>query len=244
MKTKKILVANWKNYIKTPLDITRILSGLKNGFSNIDFVICPPTIYIKYLVESINNDRIFVGSQNHSSTQCEASTGEILASMIKNIGCHYSLVGHSELRQKYNETNSAVSLKVKVALEFNLIPIICIGEKIGVRRKRQHIEFLIKQAIDSIPQVDMKNKTIIMAYEPIWSVGTDKTPSNSQIEEVIKALKKALGGIYNLQFIYGGSVNNKNIQTISQIDCLDGVLVGRDSLDINSLNEIANILQK
>ena len=207
MTNKKILVANWKTYIK---DLTTV----KNKIKDINALLATTK---KMIAKS------------------DASTGEILASMQKDIGCSYTIIGHSEVRRNYRESHEIVATRVKGALEHGITPIICVGEEIETRNNVDHLKFLTNQLIGAlalIKDTNNINNEIIVAYEPIWAIGTEQIPTVIQIKEVISRLRRSVSEVTNCQFLYGGSVNEDNIEEINSIEMLDGVLVGSASTDI------------
>jgi len=245
MQKRRILIANWKTYIQSFSEIDRKIDEIKQNLnsSNIDLVICPSFIYLQRMKNKLENQNLSIGSQNFSSSETNANTGEILATMLTDLGCGYSILGHSEIRERYAESSDIVATKAKIALKHNITPIICVGETLEVRTKSDYLKFLIDQTIESLPQLnDIEKNNIIIAYEPIWSIGTGKIPSITQIEEVINTLK-SIPGLSSAKFIYGGSVNEKNISEICEVKSLDGVLVGGASTDIKKLNVISKALQ-
>jgi triosephosphate isomerase len=239
----KLLVANWKTYIKDLVQVNSKIDDINRLLKNADrLVICAPFVYIDALISGIKNPDIAVGSQNLSSSESNASTGEILASMQKDMGCKYAIIGHSEIRERYVESNETVAIKARIALKHGIKPIICIGESYAVRSNGDYIKFLINQLIESIPPIKNPSEEIIIAYEPVWAIGTGATPSIYQIDEVIGVLKLILE-LENCIFIYGGSVNENNIEEISTSKTIGGVLVGGASADINKLSAIHAHLQ-
>ena len=240
MQKRKVLIANWKTYIQNTAEIDLKIKKIKNqiDIDSVNLVICPSFIYLQQIANELKNTKINLGSQNLSYFETNVNTGEVLASMLTDIGCHYSILGHSEVRKTYNECSNIVSSKVRIALKHNIIPIICVGEKLETRKGADYLNFLIDQTVESLPQINnLDQKELIIAYEPIWSIGTGKIPSNDQIAEVINTLKSYLG-FKNSRFLYGGSINAYNIDKISKIESLDGLLVGGASIEVSELDTI------
>jgi triosephosphate isomerase len=238
MTKRKLLIANWKTYIQD-LDTARDkIEEINSLLGDVDgVVICPPFIYLQVLVSGLEKSSVDIGSQNISASE-STNTGEILAIMQKEIGCDYAILGHSEVRELYKESSDTVAAKVRIALRHGIIPIVCIGETAETRSNGHHLKFLIDQLIASLPQTEgLTYDEIIIAYEPIWSIGTGKVPTATQIEEVLSTLR-LIPGLENCKFLYGGSVNEVNIEEISAIQSVDGVLVGAASTDIKKLYEI------
>ena len=240
MQEKKILVANWKTYIQNYHEINYKIERIKDQFmsDSINFILCPPVIYLQYIINILRNIKINIGSQNISCYEDNTRTGEILASMIADLGCHYTIIGHSETRQIYNECTTTIALKVKIALKYNITPIICVGENLENRLKNHYLSFLTKEVSSFISQINnCDKKKLIIAYEPIWSINTNKIPSNNQIEEVIKSLK-SIQGLQDSKFLYGGSINTENVNEIMKIKYLDGLLLGKASTITSTLINI------
>ena len=206
--------------------------------NSINFILCPPVIYLQYIMSILKNIKINIGSQNISCYEDNTRTGEVLASMIVDLGCHYTIIGHSETRQIYNECNTTIALKIKIALKYNITPIICVGESLENRQKNHYLSFLTREISSFISQINnCDKKKLIIAYEPIWSINSNKIPSNNQIEEVIKSLK-SVQGLQDSKFLYGGSINTQNINEIMKIKCLDGLLLGKVSTITSTLIDI------
>ena len=245
MQKRKILIANWKTYIKNFSEIDEKIDEIKDQvfLKDLDLVICPSYIHLQSVANKLKDFEVSIGSQNLCSSESNANTGEVLASMLTDVGCQYCILGHSEVRERNNESSNIVASKVQIALKNSIIPIVCVGETLELREKSDYIKFLINQTIESLPQVNgIEDKDIIIAYEPIWSIGTGKVPSIEQIEEVLSALK-SIPGLSSAKFVYGGSVNEKNIDEICKVKSLDGVLVGGASTDVAKLKIISQVLQ-
>jgi len=183
-----------------------------------------------------------LGAQDCHYEVSGSFTGDVSADSLKKIGCEYVILGHSERRVGHFESNEIVAKKVKTALEKDLIPIICVGESKETRDLNKHLEFVYKQIMNSVPK-DVKFKKLIIAYEPIWSIGTGVTPSLEQIKEIAKLIKKIFNEKFNniaeeYFMLYGGSVTAQNSQEIFSVAGVNGLLVGKVSLDAEEFFEI------
>ena len=226
-----IIAANWKMNLdkKSILEFTKSLQKFK--FSN-EIITCifPPMTYIDYLHNLINNLPISIGGQNCHYKSSGAYTGETSANFLKDTGCEYVLIGHSERRTLNNENNAEIKSRAETALNSNLKVILCVGENLNDRKEGKAYEYIEKQLNDCLPD-NFQNLSI--AYEPIWSIGTGKIPSIFEIQEMHTHIKKIIFKILNkrIKVLYGGSVNTKNIDDILNITNVDGVLVGGASLE-------------
>ena len=239
----KYIIANWKlNGSKSLLN--EFLNQFATYNSHNYVVLCPPHLLLSDL-DSITIDNFFMGSQNVSEYDNGAFTGEISAEMLADNKIVYSIVGHSERRTLLAETNEKINIKIKQLLSHNITPILCIGENLEQRDTntfKQVIDFQLEKAFKNIKIYD---RTIIIAYEPIWSIGTGVIPEISQINEVHEFIKTKMKQLYpknvnRFKIVYGGSVNLKNYQIILSSSVVDGVLVGGASLDSKSFYEICN----
>ena len=224
------IAANWKMNLdkKSILEFTKSLQKFK--FSNqINTCIFPPMTYIDYLHNLINNLPISVGGQNCHFESSGAFTGEVSANFLKDTGCEYVLIGHSERRTLNNENNAEIKLRAETAINHNLKVILCVGENSTDREEDKALEYIEKQLNDCLPK-NFQNSYI--AYEPIWSIGSGKIPSAFEIQEMQNHIKKISYKILNknINVLYGGSVNIENIKYILEINNVDGVLVGGASL--------------
>lgn len=197
-------------------------------------IVCPTFLNIgNYTIRKFS-----LGAQNVSSTEEGAHTGEVSAKALKSFGVDYCIVGHSERRQNQKESNNEINKKIKQLMAQDIIPILCIGETQEERENNHYKEIIeeeIKTAILSVPNYD----TIIIAYEPIWSIGTGVIPTNEQIEEVFSLIKSILP---NNKILYGGSANEKNIDQLKKIKNNDGFLLGGLSLKPAELSIFLNKL--
>ncbi len=225
------IAANWKMNLdkKSILEFTKSLQKFK--FSNhINTCIFPPLTYIDYLHNLIKNLPISIGGQNCHFKSFGAFTGEVSANFLKDTGCEYVLIGHSERRILNNENNAEIKSRAETAINSSLKVILCIGENLADRKEGKAVDYIEKQLNDCLPN-NFHNSFI--AYEPIWSIGTGKIPSSFEIQEMHTHIKKILYKKLNknINVLYGGSVNVKNINDILDITNVDGVLVGGASLN-------------
>ena len=201
-------------------------------------ILCPTFLNIGLAY----SDKVLLGSQNVSRDKDGAFTGEISAEQLKNSGVKYSIVGHSERREYQRESFDDINKKIKRLLDNNITPILCIGETLEERKENQVKEVLNAELLSAIKGLDAKEKSkIIVAYEPIWSIGTGKIPTLEEIEKVFTFIKKK---IPNNKILYGGSANEKNIDELKTLKIIDGYLLGGLSLKPKELQEFLNKLEK
>ena len=226
-----LIAANWKmNLGKSEIDQFSNFLQSNEFHDRLDVCIFPPSVYINYLNTRIENLPISIGAQNCYHEFTGPFTGEVSPTSLKDIGCKYVLVGHSERRINNNESNLYVQKCTSAAIKSNLIPIICVGETLKDRESGIALDFIEKQLIESIPS---SFENIFVAYEPIWSIGTGKIPSSSEIKEMHKHIKQVISSKFNnsIKVIYGGSVNPSNVSDILNVNEVDGVLIGGASLN-------------
>ena len=234
---KKIIAGNWKmNYNLTEAEA--FVSEIKDRINTdeIDVVICPPSVFL----ESISNDgsNIKLGAQNVHFEDRGAYTGEISANMLLSVDAKYAIVGHSERRKYFFETDEIVNKKVKKLLEKDIIPIICVGETLEERENGKVFEVVESQLKSILQDVDERYvlNNIVIAYEPIWAIGTGKTATPDQAEEMCKYIREEIKKMYNekcaenVRIQYGGSVKPENAREILEMENIDGALVGGASI--------------
>ena len=197
--------------------------------------ICAPYIYLNYL--EVKRKDFYLGAQDCSGFEEGAYTGEVSAKMLNEVGVNFCIVGHSERRQYFNESNIIVKQKAIRLIENNIIPIICIGETLDEKNNNKTQNVLKNQLEESVP-VSSNHFNTIIAYEPIWAIGTGLTPSLEEIENAHRYIKNLSEKLFNFKIIYGGSVNSKNSKLISKIDIVNGALIGGASLKINEFKQI------
>lgn len=233
-----MIIANWKMHfdLAKAIDVgCAIKSELSNAKAQI--AVCAPFVYIKELYECFKDSNIKLGAQNLYFEDEGAYTGEISGMMLKSIGCEYVIVGHSERRQIFGETEEMINKKLKSALKHNLKPILCVGESAWQRENNETFKHIENQLVKDLQGIE---ETVIIAYEPIWAIGSGKVASSEQIFEVHEFIKK----FRDCTVLYGGSVNPQNAKELSSILNVDGFLVGGASLDAQKFKEIAENFEK
>lgn len=240
---KKIIAANWKMH-KTLLetkDFLRDFKGKAQSEENREIIICPPfTAFAEAVIECKNTD-IKIGAQNCHYESSGAFTGEISAEMICDIGVEYVILGHSERRKYFCETDEIINKKIHKALENNLKVIFCVGESLEIRENGSVNEWIagqIKSGLKDISKEDLKN--IIVAYEPIWAIGTGKAINAEAADDMAKFIKKCLAENFGSEtaVLYGGSVKPSNAAEFVRSKSVDGLLVGGASLSAEGFAEI------
>lgn len=220
----KLVVGNQKTYLNR-FDVIDFI----NNTSDVDCsraVVCPSDLYLDIYLEK---SKYVVGAQNVSCKGNGASTGEISAEQINSIGASYCIVGHSERRSDQHETSDMFVLKIKNLLEYNITPIFCVGENLEQKERDASKDVVGKQVLEVFENLDIETmEKIIIAYEPIWSIGTGKIPINEDIEDVVSYIKDLVQDKFGkrVAVLYGGSVNMKNVDTLNTIDVVDGYLIG------------------
>ena len=235
---RKIIIGNWKmNMTKEETRSFLTSIKLKINTKKRDVVFAVPYTDLDTAVNILQDTDILVASQNMDYHQCGAFTGEISAEMLKEIGVRYAIIGHSERREYYNETDETVNKKTKFALENGIIPVVCVGEKLEEREQNVHLDKIRTQVKKAIADIEIRNiQDVIIAYEPIWAIGTGKTASKQEAEEICSFIRYVIAEVYgmsvseNIRIIYGGSVNTENANEILSMENIDGALVGGASL--------------
>ncbi|MDP3935960.1 MAG: triose-phosphate isomerase [Alphaproteobacteria bacterium] len=229
---KRLIIANWK--MNGSKQLIQEFRSLKDAFGTVA-VICPPACFLPLLAET---SMIFGGQNCHYATS-GAFTGEISAAQLKELGCTYVILGHSERRSQFKETDSIVNQKAAQAIERGLIPIICMGETYEERHEGRFEQVLLSQLDRSTHRLNPQR--FVIAYEPIWSIGTGLVATENDIQNVITLIQGRLGD--TTPIIYGGSVNDKNAEALSNIPGLNGVLVGGASLNVPTFQSIIDAFQ-
>jgi len=237
---KKIVAGNWKmnttyqEGIDLAIEINNLVAAKAD--KNVKVVISPPFTHIAEINKMVDNDKISVAGQNCASETSGAYTGEISAEMLWSAGADYVILGHSERRSYYHETNKLLNIKVKKALEFSLTPIYCVGEVLEEREAGKHFDVIKEQLESVLFDLDKEDfEKVVIAYEPVWAIGTGKTASPQQAQEIHKfirdLLKSKFGNLaHETSILYGGSCKPSNAKELFANDDVDGGLIGGASL--------------
>lgn len=231
----KLVIGNQKSYLEKD-EIDSFKQIIKEANKD-NFILCPSSIYLS----EFSDLGITLGCQNVSKYNKGAITGELSCEQIKSMGVNFGIVGHSERRQMFNETIEDTNLKVMKLLENGMVPILCVGETKEERDNLKTRDIVLNEIEGALNGLDKELiEKIIVAYEPIWSIGTGVVPSNSEIEEITKSIKEFLQEKYNSsnKVLYGGSVSCNNVEELNLISEVDGYLIGGASTKANELIEI------
>lgn len=237
---KLFIAGNWKMN-KTISETVELVNSLKREVSDIegvDIVICPVFTSLSEAADLVIDSNIGLGAQNVYWQEKGAFTGEVSPMMLKDAGCKYVIIGHSERRKYFGETNDTVLKKINAVQSVRLIPIVCVGETLEERDNKKTIEVIEKQLQDGLKGINEDNlEKIIIAYEPVWAIGTGKTATPEQAEEIHKFIRDWIQEKYSLdlseevRIIYGGSVKASNAKELMSQKNIDGALVGGASLE-------------
>ncbi|MFW6358160.1 MAG: triose-phosphate isomerase [Chroococcales cyanobacterium] len=240
MGRKIVIAGNWKMN-KTQAESLEFLQAflpeLENAAEDREIVLCAPFTSLGVMSKNLHGTRVRLGAQNIHWEDSGAYTGEIAGSMLTEMGLRYVVVGHSERRQYFGETDETVNLRLKAAQRHNLIPILCVGET-GEQRKANETESVIINQLKK-DLVDVDQSALVIAYEPIWAIGTGDTCEASEANRVIGLIRNQLDN-QDVSIQYGGSVKPNNIDEIMAQPEIDGVLVGGASLDASGFARIVN----
>ena len=235
---KKIIAGNWKMN-KTPSEAVALINELKPLVANedVDVVFCVPAISIVPAMEAANGSNINIGAENMYFEESGAYTGEIAPNMLTDVGVKYVIIGHSERREYFAETDATVNKKVLKAFEHGITPIICCGETLEQREQGVAVDFIRQQIKIAFLNVTADQaKEAVIAYEPIWAIGTGKTATSDQAEEICAAIRECIAEVYDdataaaIRIQYGGSMNAGNAAELLAKPDIDGGLVGGASL--------------
>ena len=235
---KKIVAGNWKMNM-TPAKAVELIDSLKNEINSneVDVVVCPPFVCLPAVLEAVKGTNIAVGAQNMHFEENGAYRGEIAPSMLVELGVKYVIIGHSERRQYFAETDQTVNKKTLKALEHGLVPVVCVGESLEERQQGVTIDLVRLQTKIALKDVTAEDaKKVVIAYEPIWAIGTGMTATSAQAEEVCAAIRQVIAEVYSKEVAdevrvqYGGSVNGGNANELFNMGNIDGGLVGGASL--------------
>lgn len=242
---RKVIAGNWKMNVLPgeALEFVNNLAPIVKDTKN-EVIICVPFTDLFYTLLAVQETNIHVGAQNMHWKESGAYTGEISPDMLKCINVEYVIIGHSERRQYFNETDETVNLKVKSALEHGLKPIVCVGESLEQKEAGNTEEIITSQvakALEGLTLDDLSNT--IIAYEPIWAIGTGKTATAEDANNSIKAIRNKIKELFNtddVTILYGGSVKPENAKELFSMSDIDGELVGGASIKAETFGKIVN----
>jgi triosephosphate isomerase len=250
---KPIIAGNWK-LNKTPHEAIILVSELKRDIVDIegvDIVLCPPFTALADVADALTDTNIALGAQNIFWEDAGAFTGEISGPMLKDLGVTYVIIGHSERRQYFHETNETVNKRLRAALKHELIPIVCVGENLAQREANKTFDIIKDHCEGSLSGLSAEEmKKVVLAYEPVWAIGTGKTATPGQAQEVHVFIRQLLGKMFNAEIAgsvriqYGGSVTPDNIVSLMAQEDIDGALVGGASLKAPSFSAIVKGAKK
>ena len=245
---RKVIAGNWKmnmlpgEAIEFITELEPLVKDTKN-----EVILCVPYTDLFYALLTAQNTNIKIGAQNMHFEEKGAYTGEVSGKMLKSINVEYVIIGHSERRQYFNETDETVNKKIKAAFANGLKPIVCVGETLEQREAGKTVEIITKQtelALEGLTDEQVKNT--IIAYEPIWAIGTGKTATSEDANNSIKAIRNKIADIYGKDVAeeviiqYGGSVKSTNAKELFEMSDIDGGLVGGASLKAEEFSKIVN----
>ena len=244
---KKIVAGNWKMNMTTA-EAASLVTALKADLANFreaEVVVCPPFTALATVSNLVQGTHIDLGAQNMHWEKGGAYTGEISAGMLRELYCHYVILGHSERRQYFGETDEIVNRKAKAALASSLHPIVCVGETLEQREAGQVESVITTQVQGSLAGLSAKELLdSVIAYEPVWAIGTGKTASSEQAQEVHALIRKVMAGMHDetvaqsVRIQYGGSVKPGNARELFGMPDIDGGLIGGAALDAKSFIDI------
>ena len=232
---KKVIAGNWKMFkLQSETQAYFEQFSAQLDASDREVMIFPPFTALETALKMTKTSNIRIGAQNMHFEDSGAYTGEISADMLKELGIHFVLIGHSERRKYFGETDDTVNRKVMKALDKDILPVVCIGEGLQERESGITNQVLRRQVLDGLKNIGSGDR-IIIAYEPVWAIGTGKTATDEQAEDACKNIREYLREIFaeyadNIRILYGGSVNASNIKSLMAMPNIDGVLVGGASL--------------
>ena len=248
---KKIVAGNWKcnTTVQAGIELAKAVNAVvkASGDPEVQVVVCPPFVHVTKVVESVDNKQVKVGAQNCAAEAKGAYTGEVSAEMVKSTGAEYVILGHSERREYYGETSAVLNRKVALALANGLTPIYCCGEPLAIREAGTQNDYVKNQLAETVFQLSEEDfLKLVIAYEPIWAIGTGKTASSAQAQEMHAFLRSAITEKFGAEvadatsILYGGSCNAGNAKELFANPDVDGGLIGGASLDAVSFLAIVN----
>jgi triosephosphate isomerase len=253
MMRTPIMAGNWKMHktAREAVDFVTHLQKELGDWKETETVVAPPFVALAPVADCLRKRTIAVAAQNCFWGEQGAYTGEVSAPMLRDVGCRYVIIGHSERRAYFGETDETVNKKVKAALSSGLQPIICVGESLQERERGDTVQIVERQVKEGLKELDAAAiPAIVIAYEPLWAIGTGKTATPEQAQEVHASIRGLLASIFNpegaqeIRIQYGGSVKPDNVDELMAQPDIDGALVGGASLDVESFVRIVRFEKK
>jgi triosephosphate isomerase (TIM) len=242
-----IMAGNWKMH-KNMAEAKALAQGIVDKAGKVDgveVVLCPPFTALAAVAETIKGSAIFLGAQNCHYEEKGAFTGEVSPKFLLDIGCKYVIIAHSERRQYFGEDDALINRKLKAVLGLGLVPVFCVGETLEQREKELTFDVLRKQVVHGLEGIHIDNASrFIVAYEPVWAIGTGTVATPAQAQEMHRYIRDLLGGLWGsdtaegIRIQYGGSVKPDNVKELMACADIDGALVGGASLDADSFARI------
>jgi triosephosphate isomerase len=246
----KIVAGNWKmnkSFSDAEDLIVAIAEGIEEKSSAVEVILFPPFVYIEMATDIEQESDVMIGAQNISQFESGAYTGEISAQMLESLDVRFSIIGHSERRKYFNETNEMLAQKVDMALKYKISPVFCIGETLEERTADKHFAVIEKQLNESLFHLTEKDfEEVIIAYEPVWAIGTGVTATTGQAQEMHAYIRSLVAKKYNQTIadecfiLYGGSCNADNAEDLFSLPDVDGGLIGGASLDAEQFLKIVD----
>jgi triosephosphate isomerase len=245
---RPFIAGNWKMHLdrSSAVALAKGVAQRAADFAGVDIAVCPPFVYLEVVAEAVAGSKVALGAQNMHHAGQGAFTGEVSPTMLVDLGCKYVILGHSERRTIFRETNEEINKKVHAAFAAGLIPILCLGEQLAEREAGQTLDVVRQQFDGSLAAISSQQiERAVIAYEPVWAIGTGKVATPEQAEQVHADLRKLIASRYNAEVAakvriqYGGSVKPDNARALLSQPNIDGALVGGASL---KLDDFAGIL--
>lgn len=252
----RMMAGNWKmnktytEAVSLAQELSDVLKDQGEGNHEVEVVVCPPTVDLKGVSSVIAFDKspFSLGAQNVYFEKSGAFTGETSASMLRDVNCDYCIIGHSERRGYFGETDEDINKKAQALIEAGIVPILCCGESLETREAGEHVSFVVEQIKADVAGLKLKSgRELVIAYEPIWAIGTGKTATPADAEEVCAAIRKTLAECLGASFaegiriLYGGSAKPGNVASFLEEEDVDGALVGGASLEAQSFARMVGV---
>lgn len=244
---KKIIIANFKMHtVPSEFKAYAMSLATKTKSSKNDIIVCPPYTHLAVAKEFLGGSKVELGAQNLNEEEFGDFTGEVSGKMLKDAGANYVIVGHSDRRTRFKESDKTINKKIKTALASGLKVILCVGETMVQKQNKEGCAAIRKQIDDDLKGIyENELESVIVAYEPVWAVGTGKTATKADIVKMVDCIKKEIESQYsakaakNTMVVYGGSVTASNHTKILAIENLAGVMIGKECLDVDTFSVIA-----